>query len=307
MVFDSMEVSVLMPVYNAERYLAEAVESILDQTFADFEFLIVDDGSTDRSLSILQGYAATDSRVRLYSRHNTGLVATLNELIEKARAPYLVRMDADDISMPWRIEKQIEYMESNPDCVASSGFAVVIDPDGDELMNWELPVDHNAIDQFHMQGHGGGIIHPASILRARAVRLIGGYLSVYPHAEDFDLWLRLAEHGKLGNISIPILKYRHSEGSVSSAYKLQQLNSTREAILRACERRRIPVPASVYMLEETNLQVKTKNPDLYVKWAWWALDSKHVNVARKHAFRAFFQRPFDPDIWRVLACSLRGY
>src|SRR6266581_3934019 len=110
MMFSSPAISVVMPVYKAERYLAQAVDSILDQTFTDFELIAVDDGSRDQSLQILNGYAQKDQRVRVISRPNTGIVGALNDGIAAARAPLIARMDSDDLSLPQRFEKQVTYL-----------------------------------------------------------------------------------------------------------------------------------------------------------------------------------------------------
>ena len=104
-------ISVILPVYNAEKYLAEAIDSILNQTFTDFEFIIINDGSTDNSLSILQSYQTQDSRIRLFSRENKGIVMTMNEGIDLARGEWLARMDADDIAMPSRFERQLQHLK----------------------------------------------------------------------------------------------------------------------------------------------------------------------------------------------------
>ena len=113
MTSDPPLVSVCMPVYNATRYLAEAVESILGQTFRDFEFLITDDGSTDRSLAILKRYAAQDARIRLWSRPNAGYVVRLNEMLHQARGDLIARMDADDVALPERFARQVEFLRSH--------------------------------------------------------------------------------------------------------------------------------------------------------------------------------------------------
>jgi glycosyltransferase involved in cell wall biosynthesis len=124
-------ISVCMPVYNAERYVSEAIESVLSQTFKDFEFLILDDGSTDGSLAILKGHAERDPRIRLTSRPNKGLAPTLNELMDQARGEFVARMDADDVSLPERLERQADYLRKHPDCVIVGCHALVMDSDGD--------------------------------------------------------------------------------------------------------------------------------------------------------------------------------
>ena len=116
-----------MPVYNAERYVAEAVESILAQTFNDFEFLIVDDGSTDRSLEILQSYASKDPRIRLRSRPNTGIVIALNEMLAVARGEFIARMDADDIAFESDLKRNWQYSAENPALVVRGSHVEIID------------------------------------------------------------------------------------------------------------------------------------------------------------------------------------
>ena len=125
---DAPTVSVVMTVYNTERYVGEAVGSVLGQTFGDFEFVIVDDGSTDRSTTILKDFAARDPRIRLVSRPNTGIVAAANEGIGLARGRYLARMDSDDVCLPRRFETQVNYLEQHPECVLVGSRVTVVDP-----------------------------------------------------------------------------------------------------------------------------------------------------------------------------------
>ena len=139
-------ISVLMPVYNAAPYLAEAIESILNQTFTDFEFLIIDDGSTDRSAEIVNAYARKEERIRFLSRENRGLPATLNELASMARAPLLARMDADDISTPDRFEKQVAFLADSPDVIVAGGQPLFCDEAMRPVYVARVPVNHEKID-----------------------------------------------------------------------------------------------------------------------------------------------------------------
>src|SRR4051812_26679567 len=125
----SPTVSVLMAVYNGEQYLREAVNSILSQTFKDFEFIIIDDGSTDRSPELLASYARADSRVKLISRPNKGLTKSLNEGLHAARGEFVARMDGDDISLPERFERQVSYLREHPEVVLVGSRVEFIDPD----------------------------------------------------------------------------------------------------------------------------------------------------------------------------------
>ena len=128
-----------MLAYNAGRYVAEAVESILAQTYTDFEFLIIDDGSTDRTLKVLKQYAARDPRIHLVSRPNRGLVATLNEGLALARAEFIARMDADDIALPHRFERQIAYMREHPDIICVGSAVMTMDQAGRDLIESGFP------------------------------------------------------------------------------------------------------------------------------------------------------------------------
>ncbi|HXE55221.1 MAG TPA: glycosyltransferase family A protein, partial [Tepidisphaeraceae bacterium] len=123
------QISVLMPVYNVERFVASAIDSILSQTFGDFELIITDDGSKDATPAIVQTYAARDSRVRLSQQPNAGITITLNRQIALARGPFLARMDGDDISLPTRFEKQLRFLQEHADHVLVGCQCLLIDPD----------------------------------------------------------------------------------------------------------------------------------------------------------------------------------
>ena len=193
-------ISVLMPVYNAELYVAEAVESVLAQTFTDFELITIDDGSTDRSSRILEGYAGLDSRIRLVSRPNTGIVGALNEGASMARGEIIARMDADDVSLPERFAKQFEYLLAHPDCDAAGSRVLLIDPEGAPICEINEERSHEEIDRAHMSRRTGAITHPAAMMRSEALHAVGGYRQECLWAEDFDLFLRMAEIGRLANL-----------------------------------------------------------------------------------------------------------
>jgi len=296
-------VSVLMPAYNAERYVAEAVESILNQTFRDFEFLIVDDGSTDRTKSILETYALDDERIRLTSRPNTGLVVALNEMLDKAQAPYIARMDADDIALPNRIERQVAYMRSHPDCAVVSGRALVIDPDGDPLCEWFSEQIHEEIDRAHINSlQGSCLCHPAAMIRAESVRMVGGYRRDAWPAEDLDLWLRLAEIGRLAILPDLVLKYRNYPSSISNSNWDRRLRALEHVVAEARQRRGIP-PLSNTGPGKLRSNGVT-NP--HARWGWWALKSGYLDSARKHARLNLRHRPWSSNSWRLFYCALRG-
>lgn len=299
----SPPLSVLMPAYNAERYLAKAIESILNQTFGDFEFLIVDDGSTDRSLAILQRYAARDGRIRLTSRPNTGIVGALNEMVDRARAPLLARMDADDLAMPERFARQMSYLAEHPDCVLVGSRVQIIDPDDSPLRVLGKALTHEEIDGALMGAGGQMVYHPSVIMRKSAVQAVGGYRQEYTLAEDLDLFLRLAEVGRLVNLEEPLLQYREHLGKVGHTRTLEQADAVRRILAEAYRRRGLEGSAAPpeFSKRESSHAEKRRT------WAWWALNSGQVATARKHAVASLARAPWSPYSWRLLFCALRGH
>lgn len=296
------KVTVLLSVFNAERYLADAIESILKQTFTDFEFIIIDDGSTDRSLQILQQYALQDSRIQLVSRENRGLVNSLNEGLALAKTPFIARMDADDISYPDRLSKQVDFLKEHPDYAAVGCRVRLIDGDSDPLRLFSPETTHEEIDSAHLRGEGGAITHPAVMFRKNKFISAGQYRLGFNHAEDLDLWLRMAEVGKLGNLPDVLFDYRQHLQSVGHKYRGEQINSANNAIKEAFERRGV-----------LNTPFKITDPpisnesQLLFKWGWWALGAGNIKTARKYALRAFKATPFSLETLRLCFCVIRGY
>ncbi|WP_231833783.1 glycosyltransferase family 2 protein [Thermosynechococcus vestitus] len=211
--------SVLMPVFNAEAYVGEAIESILGQSFRDFEFIIIDDGSTDNSLSVLKRYAVQDARIRLISRENRGLVATLNEGIALARGEWIARMDADDVAMPNRFIVQLAALERER--VDFCGGAIQCF--GALRSVCFYPLTHEACEVHLLFGVPFG--HPTVIGRHSAFAELG-YDPDYPYAEDYELWQRAWGRGyKFVNVPEVVLRYRVHAGQVSARKKAEQQNT----------------------------------------------------------------------------------
>jgi glycosyltransferase involved in cell wall biosynthesis len=297
------KVSVAMPVYNCERYVAQAVESILAQTFTDFEFLIVDDGSTDASRAILESYAARDPRIQLVSRSNTGLLVALNEMLPRARGEYVARMDSDDLALPQRFERQVRYLDEHPECVLVGSRVIVIDPDGDPLTVMRSPLTHEEIDRGFMMGGGQLMYHPSVIFRRQAVLELGGYRPEFDLVEDGDLFLRLAEIGRIVNLAEPLLKYRDHFSKIGRRRSREQTAVYRRVLIEAYRRRKLPFPQDL----PEHLEHPKHEPRIHETWAWWALMSGHLAVARKHAWTCLWSNPLSPSSWRLLYCSLRGH
>jgi glycosyltransferase involved in cell wall biosynthesis len=299
---ESPAVSVLLPVYNGIRHLHAALDSILNQTLRDFEFIIIDDGSTDGSAEVLREYAQAESRIRLVSRPNKGLTVTLNEGVAMANAQLLARMDADDIAMPERLEKQVAYLREHSDCVLVGSAVLVIDPDGLPICQMCSEQTHEEIDHAHLN-RGWPMVHPVVMMRTAAIRRIGGYRDQYDTLEDLDLFLRLAEIGKLANLPHVLLKYRQHFSSVTHRrYELQM--QIRQAIFdETYARRAVAAPPPMVT---TNAGPRHRYQQ-HRSWAWAALKAGNVGTARKHALATIRKAPWRVDSWKVLACAWRGY
>ena len=295
-------VSVLMPVYNAERYVARAIESILGQTFGDFEFVIIDDGSKDRSPPILEGYAARDARIRLVSRPNTGVVKALNEGLGLARGDLVARMDADDVALPQRLAKQIGYLEAHPECVMVASRVQLIDPDGMPLIVQPDALTHEQIVEGLLARRGQLVYHPSVMYRKRIVLEIGAYREIFDEAEDLDLFLRLAEVGRVVNLEEPLLEYREHLAKTSRT-RVARVEANIDRILEDAHRRRglAYSPSTIYD------DVKCRPPaEVYRNWSWWALGSGNLASARKHAMACLARTPFTLDSWKLFYCVIRG-
>jgi len=205
-------ISVVLSVYNGEEYLAEAIESILAQSYKKFEFIVIDDGSTDNSLEIIKSY--TDERIILISRKNRGLVFSLNEGIKKAKGKYIARMDADDIAMPTRFEEQVTFLEAHPK-VGVCGTAVIgLSSKGGNGSVWRLAKKNKTIKTEML--FSSPLAHPTVMMRRELIiKYQLFYDEKFKHAEDFELWTRFSKYTELSNLATPLLKYRVLENSIS--------------------------------------------------------------------------------------------
>lgn len=209
-----MKVSVLMAVYNGERFLMEAVDSILSQSHKDLEFVIVDDGSTDSSAQLLQ--ELTDERVKVVSQDNQGLAAALNRGLDECTSDIVLRMDADDISYPERIEILVSEWSryGQPDVYGSC--ADFINSQGRYLWTFTVPAEDQEIKRLLHAGFGGILIHPSVLFRKKAVMECGGYDPTFnKNGEDFELWLRMSGRYRFGNTPRALIQYRMNEWQVS--------------------------------------------------------------------------------------------
>lgn len=296
-------VSVLLPVYNAEAYVGAAIDSILAQTFQDFELLIFDDGSTDGSLSILRDYEAKDSRIRVFSSpENRGVALAMNDLIEKARGRYIARMDADDICLPERLARQVKFLDSSPDHVVVGTWVEHMNTRGQPIGIIQTPLHHDEIDASHLKGHCS-IWHPSAMIRASSVRSVGGYHEDFPPAEDIELWLRLAEIGKFANIPQVLVRYRLHKGALSERQRMTQLERVRLACEKTWARRGIAGTFEATSHWRPGTDRKSRH-SFALRYGWVAWNNNHRNTWWTYVLEAFRLRPFALDTWKLFFFGL---
>jgi glycosyltransferase involved in cell wall biosynthesis len=295
-------VSVVMPVFNAAATLDEAVNSILNQTFYDFELIAVDDGSSDHSLSILKKLAQRDARIRIISRPNTGISGALNDGIAQAHAPLIARMDSDDISLPTRFEKQVAYLHEHPEVLAVGTRVLLVEPYGSPLYENQPETEHDKITTELLRGIGWAIVHPTAMMRTAAVRQIGGYRTDRVPIEDLDLFLRLGEIGTLANLPQTLLHYRQHLRSTNRTRFAEQEQKKRDCVADAYARRGGKLPDGWTPPPRQQLSLKTEMS----QWAWTALKHRNIPAARRHALARLKLSPLSIDTWRLMFCALRG-
>ena len=301
-------ISVLLPVFNAKQFVAQAVSSILRQTFGDFELLIIDDGSSDGSEAVLRSLAASDARIRLTRRENKGLVLTLNEMLGMASSPFVARMDADDVAEPTRFERQLREFERDSTLLAVGSDVYSIDSKGRRLMTIRMPRTHEAIDAHNMEVvNGAGMCHPSMMFRSAAFELAGGYRKEYWPAEDADLILRICEKGRVANIPVPLLSYRVHSDSIGHMHASRQRAALYRAACAAAARRGTAPPETGLAELHAHKKAQIESPVARdIKWAWWALKGGNLRTARSLAFSAVVRAPFERAAWVVLGCAIRG-
>ncbi|KKU32566.1 hypothetical protein A3K29_05785 [Candidatus Collierbacteria bacterium RIFOXYB2_FULL_46_14] len=226
-------ISVIIPVYNGNGYLPAALQSILSQTYRHFEVIAIDDGSTDNSYEILQRFAKLDSRVRVFrNSKNLNIAHTLNRGIRLAKGQFIARMDADDVSLPHRLAKQIHYLKLHPDVVIVGGQAKTIDIDGMALGRKLFPISNKQIREALFTSNP--IQHPTAMInRSLLPKNFSWYDPSLPPAEDYDLFFRLGKYGNYHNLSCFVLQYRQYIGSATFKNPIKTFSATRQVRQRA--------------------------------------------------------------------------
>jgi len=221
-----------MAVYNNMPFLPLAVESILRQSYRDFEFIIIDDGSTDGGGELLEEVARRDSRIRLKRRENRGLTKSLNEGCALAQGEFIARMDGDDISYPKRFELQMDFLSSHPEVAVLGTYVRYINEKGRPLFIRNVPTVHSQIVFCNLTNWGSFLMHPSVLMRKTAFINVGGYDESFLKSQDYDLWFRIQQHGELANLPEVLLDYRHHPEAISRKSARGQSNFVRKILQR---------------------------------------------------------------------------
>jgi glycosyltransferase involved in cell wall biosynthesis len=291
-----------MPVYNTEAFLSDAIDSILAQTFTDWELICVDDGSSDCSLDVLRRYERADPRIRVVSRPNTGVSRARNDGMALARGRYIAAMDSDDVALPERLRRQVDYMDSHPECVGLGAAVRIVGPDLMPIKEELRPLDHETIDRRVLAGDGAVIRQPVAIFRAEAIRQVGGYRDEVLAQEDTDLYLRLADIGRLSNLPDILLLYRQRVTNFCRTHRASLDQYLPKVIHDARIRRGLPVGPDV-IWEQASIH-SGDGRDSWASWSHEAFNWGYPNTARLYAWRAIRSEFRAISSWKAL---LRPY
>lgn len=224
---ETVRLSVVMPVYNAEEYVEECITSVLDQSFQNFEFVIVDDCSSDGTWSIIQEYEENDTRIKAFrNQQNLGVVKTRNKAFSKAcgSSEYVAIMDSDDVCLPERLERQVSFLERHEDHGVVGGNTVIINERGERIGHRAYPETNRDVQRELV--FRSPFAQPAVMLRRSILRRVGEYNEEYERAQDYELWFRVLSISKGANLQGDVLKYRVSESQGKSTALKETLRNT---------------------------------------------------------------------------------
>jgi glycosyltransferase involved in cell wall biosynthesis len=235
-------VSVLMAVRDGAPWITRAVASVLEQTLPDLELIVVDDGSTDATPALLS--AVRDPRLRLERRERAGLARSLNHAMGRARAPLIARLDADDVALPARLERQRAFLEGHPDVGLLGSAARVVDEHDRELEVIRPPTEDRAIRRVLIRRNP--FVHSSVMARRALVEQAGGYDASFDVAQDYDLWLRLSALTRMANLTEPLVIRRLVPGRVTAARDDERLRAEASARWRAVRRGTYPAWCAMF-------------------------------------------------------------
>jgi glycosyltransferase involved in cell wall biosynthesis len=288
---DNPKISVIMSVYNGEKYLREAIESILNQTITDFEFIIVNDGSTDKSLEIIQSF--DDERIKIINNEkNIGLTTSLNKALKEAKGEYIARQDADDISLPNRFEEQLKYFEKHSEVVLLGTMAYLIDKK-EKIVGKRVVLAKPSLKDIFKDNP---FIHGSVMFKKEIVNHLGGYNELIRYSQDYELWLRIAKFYDVQNLTQLLYKSRSHDANIrltnleeSTLYRFLALRSVRgkldEILLKTVNENGIKSLHS-YLNKEERVYFYNAIAGMHVR-------NNNMKLARNEYIKIFVLNPFD--------------
>ncbi len=242
------KVSVLMSVFNCQDYVGQAIESILSQTFKDFEFIIIDDGSKDKTKDILLAWAEKDPRIKVVANpENIGLTKSLNKAIKMAQGEYLARQDADDVSLPERLEKQVDFLDNHQSVKLLGTFGYAIDKEGRILKKEILPTSSRRIKRALIKMNP--FFHTSVMIRKEILDRVGGYNEKFLVVQDYELWFRILRIAEGENLPLFLVKKRHQPEMISFKRDREQIKSIIFLKKGIIKKRDYPKLCYVYLLK----------------------------------------------------------
>lgn len=284
-----------MSAYNAQTYIAEAIESVLNQTFTDFEFIIINDGSTDETEKIITRY--NDNRIRYFSQENTGVSKALNIGLNMAEGKYIAKLDADDVCYPTRFQEQYDFMENNPDYVVCGSYADVIDDNGNYIYTFNKIASLNDDIQKEMI-YKNSIIHSSSFYLRTAALSVGGYYEpIRQYFEDYMFFSKLITIGKAFNFKKALIKYRVTPGSISIRTKNRKYNKlVHNVILRGYITEDEKVFLFSYRKKKAKKNVQLSNHYLALS-KLYLLHKGDIKSTKNYYLKALKINPFNLNIF----------
>ena len=300
----AVKITVLMPVHNTEKYVAEAVSSILRQTFKEFELLVINDGSTDKSMDIMRAF--NDHRIRIVDQSKAGIAAALNNGIQLARGTFIARFDADDICYPHRLEEQYNFLTQNPDYILVGSDVDYIDSEGKFLFHYgnKSRSDDEIRAAIDLRCP---LIHSTVCYNASIVRQLGGYNTRAHTFEDYFLWTKLIHHGKVMNLAKPLISVRLNPESLSVDEKLRgkKFLSLRKQILFQSGQITLSQEQKLLKILHGQNSAGFKRYSYHIlvakKYLW---DNHRPAEARQHLRKAIAFRPFSSIAYSLILLSL---
>jgi len=298
-------ISVLMPAYNAEKYIGEAISSVLNQTFGDFELIVINDGSTDKTEEIILSFS--DPRIRYVKNEtNLKLIATLNKGIDLANGKYIARIDADDICLPNRFEKQMDFFEKHPDYALCGSWAYLINVKGEEIGQIKFIDSHNLLQISLL--FSCPVIHPSVMVRTEIFKQFK-YSNIALHCEDIELWIRIINFGlKIANIPEYLIKYRWHDANISVENEAFQIAKKMELLKphienfvgREISKEEFDLHLFSFRLYHLGKKKSISNVDLQAEKQWF-----EFLLSRNKEINKYKQSDLDAFLWsRWIVCCI---